>query len=284
MLDGTVTTKHRFAPKLEDADRVLLPLLRRAARWLSSSAQASLKAQLRPICALDYPTKSLLLHAEDDLDWLRARSCEKEPETIAWLERELRPDDVLYDVGANVGAYSMVAASRYPGIRVHAFEPGFANFERLVRNMFLNRLEQQITAHPLAIARATAAQHFNYQSIEPGAALHTLGEPLDYRGQAFAPRYRQLVLGVSLDDLVFRFGYPAPNLLKVDVDGTEFDVVQGGDRLLATAALRSVVVEIGSRAGYEKSITEFLADRGLTLTGRHVHNADVVNCIFSRRQ
>jgi hypothetical protein len=45
-----------------------------------------------------------------------------------------------------------------------------------------------------------------------------------------------------------------------------------------------VVVEIGSRAGYEKSITEFLADRGLTLTGRHVHNADVVNCIFSRRQ
>lgn len=268
--------------KLTGGDRFLLPLVRKASSWLTVGAMALLRAHLRPTCVMDYAARTILIHAEDDLDWLRARSCEKEPETVAWLEREVRSDDVLYDIGANVGAYSMVAAARNPSVRVHAFEPSFSNFDRLARNIFLNRLEGQVTPHPLAIAEKTGAQPFNYHSLDAGAALHTLGDALDYRGEPFVPRYSQLVLGVSLDDLVFRFGYPAPTLLKIDVDGTEWGIVQGADRVLSTARLRSLVVEVGSREGYEGLITSFLEARGLALVSRHRHNADVVNCIFGR--
>src|SRR5688572_2023380 len=67
----------------------------------------------------------------------------KEPDTIAWINR-MKPGDVLFDVGANMGQYSLLAAQR--GVRVHAFEPEAQNFALLVRNIIVNNLTDPVTA------------------------------------------------------------------------------------------------------------------------------------------
>ena len=69
--------------------------------------------------------KEILLTVKSNMELkTRSNSCKKEPETIDWLTDNLRDGDIFYDVGANVGAYSLVAASINDNIKVYSFEPG----------------------------------------------------------------------------------------------------------------------------------------------------------------
>lgn len=232
---------------------------------------------------LDYAAAEIRLHLDGPADRVRAGSCAKEPETVAWLERTLRAGDVFYDIGANIGAYSLVAAKILPrGLAVHAFEPSIATHHQLFRNVLLNDAQGAIFPHLIALGERTALVTFNYRSLDAGSSLHTLGECVDYKGDRFDPVLRQPVLGIRLDDLVERFGFPAPTLLKLDVDGTEFEILRGGPGVLASPALRSVLVEVCPPRGTAREIEALLASHGLRLDARHVHSEEVTNCIFAR--
>src|SRR5262245_23889981 len=63
------------------------------------------------VVPLDYDAHSVRLLATSPMErkW-RARSCKKEPWTVAWIEESMGSGGVLYDVGANVGTFSLVAA------------------------------------------------------------------------------------------------------------------------------------------------------------------------------
>src|SRR4029077_1974122 len=74
---------------------------------------------------------------------------EKEPITIEWISN-FKSDDVLVDVGANVGMYTVWAA-KTRGVRVFAFEPEAQNFALLNRNIFFNDLGDSVNAYCLAI-------------------------------------------------------------------------------------------------------------------------------------
>lgn len=64
----------------------------------------------------------------------------KEPDTLEWMDT-IPPGSVIWDIGANVGLYSVYAA-KSRGARVFAFEPSVFNLELLARNIFLNQLQQ----------------------------------------------------------------------------------------------------------------------------------------------
>src|SRR4051812_16333710 len=87
---------------------------------------------------LDYEPAEIHLGLTSRDEFHRLRSCEKEPWTVRWIEEYLKPGQVLYDVGANVGAYTLVAAIAVPEARVLAFEPAPANFAALSGNLELN--------------------------------------------------------------------------------------------------------------------------------------------------
>ena len=76
------------------------------------------------VVRLDFPDCDIWIRAESpaEKNW-RARSCAKEPWTVDWLRGNVRPDEVLYDIGANVGTFALVAA-KHLRARVVAFEPG----------------------------------------------------------------------------------------------------------------------------------------------------------------
>jgi hypothetical protein len=62
----------------------------------------------------------------------------KEPETLDWLDRELTEEDIFFDVGANIGLYSLYAAKSKPGCTIFSFEPESQNYARLCKNIALN--------------------------------------------------------------------------------------------------------------------------------------------------
>jgi FkbM family methyltransferase len=191
----------------------------------------------------------------------------KDPEMIRWLD-QLGPDDLLWDIGANVGIYSLYAALNRR-CRVYAFEPGAANYYVLNRNIELNDAHERIRALCIAVAERSKFDVLNMRATVPGGSLSTFGEPIGARGETFVPRFTQGMVSFSLDDLAGHL--PAPTHIKIDVDGIELPILLGGPKLLKNSNLRSVIVELDpDRPELLATAKELLASHGLRFSHSYV--------------
>ncbi len=238
------------------------------------------EATLHSVQPMDYQAHEIRLTVTSNWERMRLKSVSKEPWTVAWIEENVQPGDVLYDIGANVGAYSLIAAKATGDrARVFAFEPGFASFAALCRNILLNGCQQSITPFSMALSDVTGLVPFKYRTVSAGAAFHALGDRrAGEPGQDdhLAPEYEQPMLGYRLDDFIDQFGLPAANHLKLDVDGCEFAVLRGADRLLANPQLRTLMLELeDNETGRE--IIDYLAAKGLKQTARFQRAGEETN-------
>jgi FkbM family methyltransferase len=232
---------------------------------------------------MDYAPHDIYLHVDSATELqTRLRSCAKEPDTVEWIE-SMKPGDTFYDIGANVGAYTLIAAKAFGGrVTVFAFEPAFLNFTQLCRNVALNQCQDSVTPLSIALSNKTSLDSFNYHDLITGSALHTLGEAIDYKGDRFEPVLKQSVLSFKTDDLIAQFDLPKPTHIKIDVDGIEFLVLKGADQTLSDGTLRSIVVELEAGEG-EQQITDYLMQKGFRLDARHGRQTPgMFNCIFVR--
>lgn len=267
-------------------DRSLAWLFGNLFRPLPLRTQALAKARLGSVGPLDYDGGSIRLVVDSESELPRLRSCFKEPETVSWIEQFVRADDVLFDIGANVGAYSLVADRASKGrCTVYAFEPSFSTFAQLSRNVALNGAGGRVVPLLVALSDVTGLVTFNYSSIQPGAALHALGASLDSSGKPFTPAFTQPVLSYRLDDFIAQFGIPAPHHIKLDVDGIELNVLRGAAGVLANPRLRSVLVEVEPARPEEAAIEALLAAHGFVVHGRYPHGPSddsTTNLLFTR--
>ncbi|MDA0798784.1 MAG: FkbM family methyltransferase [Chloroflexi bacterium] len=165
----------------------------------------------------------------------------KEPGTLDWIDQVVKPGDVFFDVGANIGQYGVYAALKAGGtVTVRCFEPEAANYEALNRNIALNALSGTTTAYLVALSDELklGALHLS-GAADAGGALHQL----DRVAENDSGR-TQGVLAISLDTLVYDLGLPCPTHIKVDVDGHEEAIIRGASRLLADPRLLSVLIEV----------------------------------------
>lgn len=150
-----------------------------------------------------------------------------EERLLAWVRAYLRPGMTFVDAGAHVGQYTVTAARAVgPKGRVHAFEPGRANFERLEKNIALNGF-QNVKANRLALDETPG----EVELFEPSSG--NTGENSLYR---FSPEMRCVrVPSVSLDDYLASkhdWGTDRVSLVKIDVQGAEERVVRGARETL----------------------------------------------------
>lgn len=251
---------------------------------LSERDLLELKNGIKVTGRMDYARHDIYLHVDSLTEYeTRLHSCKKEPDTVQWIEDSMKPGDVFYDVGANVGVYSLVAAKCFAGaVKVYAFEPAFLNFSQLCRNISLNGCQESVFPLSLALSDKTNIGEFNYHDLEPGGSLHTLGEAIDYKGDRFTPVLTQKVLSYRLDDLIDQFKIPSPTHIKIDVDGIEKAVLEGAHDALSNLSLRSLVVELEEGQG-QREISELLVTKGFTLDSQHKRwTAGMLNCIFVR--
>jgi FkbM family methyltransferase len=190
---------------------------------------------------------------------------EKEPFTVEWIEDSIRPGDVFYDIGANVGAYSLIAAKATGNrARVYAIEPWASSFNDLSRNVLLNGCGQSVVCLPLALWSDNRPLHLSPSVHIAGAAQHHIS--IEDANQTDTV----CVLGVRLDDLVERFGLPPPTHAKIDTDGCELEALLGAERTLGSPEWRSILLELDSEeTARNREIKKLLTDSGFDAGHRH---------------
>jgi FkbM family methyltransferase len=235
--------------------------LARSVPGLSRAYHATRRTAIRArgVATLDYPGAPIRIRAStQEIVRSRLTPYAKEPWTVDWIDRNIAAGDVLYDIGANVGVYSLIAAKASRGAAsVVAFEPAFANYAALCENIVLNAAGDSVTPLPVLLGESTRLGSLGYSGTNAGTALHVL----DGDGM-----HTQASLVYALDELVETFGLPAPTLLKLDVDGAEGAVLAGAHKSLRRPELRSLVVEVDS--GSTDEVLRQLGDAGLQLTQR----------------
>ena len=186
----------------------------------------------------------------------------KEPETLAWIDR-LPEDCVLWDIGANVGLYTVYAALRRK-CHVVAFEPSVFNLELLTRNLHLNGLHQQVTLFPLALSDKMGSNLLRMTSTEWGGALSTFGKDVGWDGQSVREIFSFPTYGLTMDQALGLLCLPAPDFIKMDVDGIEHFLIQGGSKVLKE--VQGILVEINDDFTEQAEVSsKLLREAGLTL-------------------
>jgi len=195
----------------------------------------------------------------------------KEPDTIAWIG-EFGADDVLFDVGANVGMYSILAA-KTRGTRVLAFEPESQNYAVLNRNIHANGLDHLVLAYCVAIGDRSCFDKLYLSRFQAGASCHSFGAPLDEQNRPREALFEQGCISTTIDELVASAGLPAPTHIKIDVDGLEHAVVAGAQRTIRDSRLRSVLVEINSRLDEHWDVIDQLLAAGFDYSAEQAEQA-----------
>jgi len=197
----------------------------------------------------------------------------KEPITIEWI-RSFNQDKIYFDIGANVGIYTIYAAlSRL--VKVYAFEPEANNFQTLMQNIALNNLNNLIVPFPLGISDKTELTKLHISSFEAGSSHHTVGKSLlNHKNlEAISNNFSQGIFSTTLDDLCFNWNIPIPSYLKIDVDGIESKIIEKAKKTLSSPNLESVLIEINENREQDFSIIKSLRKIGFKYDQKQVDDA-----------
>lgn len=191
----------------------------------------------------------------------------KEPGTLDWIRTEMKPGQVFYDIGANIGVYTVLAAHRVGAAgRVYAFEPHGPNFARLLANVACNRLEGVVVPCSLALNDRSGYLDFTYDSAAPGTSNSQLGERATAAGASQG--LIELKPAAAIDDLLVGGTMPAPHHVKIDVDGNEHLILRGMAGLLASDR-RPLSIQVELNEPHAAATTRMLEAGGYVLAARH---------------
>lgn len=175
------------------------------------------------------PSLKFRLYTEDILSReIFVNDFERSERDFVW--NFLKPGDVFFDVGANVGLFTVFAAKKVvPTGKVYAFEPVAAVREKLLFNVHLNHLERSISASSFALS--DDHRSLSMQVCEDGlSAFSSLGQPI----VSGASGYRvERVQCMTLDHFFEDQKINRLDLMKIDVEGWESRVLKGAEKVLS---------------------------------------------------
>jgi FkbM family methyltransferase len=276
MLFGTLTAIATTTIATADA---ILGLVHPA--WRGRLRGLCLETLFGRIKAVHHRGIDFKLYAPTALTAYRATSFSaKEPETLAWIDG-FSDTDVFWDIGANVGIYTIYAGLRHAGMKIYAFEPSIMNVELLVRNVFLNGLAQRTCVIAMPLFERNGEDVFKLQNLERGGALSAYSVDYNQSGHKLWSVLEYGVLGVTADNLIANFKLPVPNHIKIDVDGVEHLILKGARSLLADSAVKSILVEVNDDFPEQRQgVTKILSSAGFVLVQKA--RGDVVDTEVSQ--
>lgn len=151
------------------------------------------------------------------------------------LQRLVKPGDIAFDAGANIGLYSRFLVQRFDAAKVFAFEPMAQNQVLLRRNICLGNCRDRIEVIRVALADYDGYDQF--QTDDMSSASGTLnvvtgGEACQGRRQYGLPPLIETVSVRRLDTLVEEGSVPIPQIIKIDVEGAGELLLRGAARML----------------------------------------------------
>jgi len=156
-----------------------------------------------------------------------------EPEVWETLKSFIQKEEVFWDVGANIGAISLLAVNTDGIKEVHSFEPNPKVFSILKKHQALNQASK-LSLHAYALGEKAEIKKLY------------LG-PLSNSGKASLIKENATSHEVSIEcktiDQVLEKGLPPPTLMKIDTEGWELPALKGGERLFKTRPPKAIVFE-----------------------------------------
>jgi FkbM family methyltransferase len=245
------------------------------------------KVAIQPdITSIEYKDKVAKFYTPNDTTKWRANTLlTKEPVTVEWIG-QMQPGEVMYDIGANIGSYSILAGIN--GVKVYSFEPEAENYSLLVKNMQLNDIEPN--AYCLAISDEHKVGTLYGGQRDVGGACHSFGEQVGYDLHERKAAFTQGCMGLPLDSMITN-GLPHPQHIKIDVDGFEFKVIKGATNILANG-IKSILVEVNTNLPEHIKMIDHLCSIGFTYDQEQVDRATrkegsfkgVAEYIFTKKQ
>ena len=212
---------------------------------------------------IKYNNVKLVFYSPNRLSRFRIETfSSKEPETLKWIEK-FSGNNVLWDIGANVGLYSCYAA-KLKNINVYAFEPSIFNLEILTKNIFLNQLSKNVTIVPFPLTDKLKETEFKMTSVDWGASATAFGQDYKHDGSKLKMKFNYKMLGLSMNDCVNVLKMKQPDYIKIDVDGIEHLILEGGNQILKKT--KSILVEVDEKFIMQVERTKkYLTEAGLQL-------------------
>ena len=207
----------------------------------------------------------------------RANDIEIESELIDHMRPVMRANDVLYDVGANIGLISILMAKYCAGAStfVQCFEPEPKNYRQLENNIRLNQLSDQINCHRMALGANEGEIALHVRGAAGGEGRHSIATDKGATGSI------QVKLA-TMSHFAALSG-KSPSVVKIDVEGAEGQVLAGMENLIADKPPREIFMEIHSKGDGDampngETIDSWLQQRGYSMiwsntrrSGEHRH-------------
>lgn len=168
----------------------------------------------------------------------------------------------VVDAGANIGAFSVWAAQQLPAARILALEPYPETFARLQHNLSANRLVDRVQAVQTALASQSGKRAMSPEAESQRRSL--IAADLDAKGKDGIQ-----VPSITLSALIDECNLPPIDLLKMDIEGSEWEVLHSTpvDTFRRIRRIQFEYHEVHSRLGYSKdALFEYLRSAGYRLT------------------
>lgn len=195
----------------------------------------------------------------------------KEPGTCEWIKSNLLPGQVFYDVGANIGVYTVLSAFiTGENGRVYAFEPHSANFSRLLNHIKSNNLGGIVYPVNLALNNQSGIFPFFHDNLDSGAS----NSQLDAKGSKIQDPSRprsccsELKLALSIDDLIYTYSFDPPHHIKIDVDGNEMKIIHGMSKLLKSES-KPITLQVEIHEETENDLMGLMREHGYVVSKTH---------------
>ena len=181
-----------------------------------------------------------------NLTYWRTKTFEKkEPETLDWIKNFDLKKPIFWDIGANIGLYSIFAAKQNSNTEVISFEPSGLNLGILERNIFLNKLNDNITVFQIPLFNKSNDLLFMSESSnEEGGALNSFGNEIGFDGKKIKLINRYKIFGTSVDQLINDGILKKPNYIKIDVDGNEHLILEKSTKVLSSDEVKEIMIEL----------------------------------------
>jgi FkbM family methyltransferase len=209
----------------------------------------------------DHGNLPFRINTESELARWRAHSFyTKEPETIAWIDSVQGGDDLVFiDVGANLGLYSLYAASTGRFKEIHAVECVPHTLNLLQENISLNEDRQNIFVHPVALFDEICKVEIQMTDLRPGAGLNRV-RPRGYMHGPSSSAFDIIEVDAITGDLLIDEIAESKFFVKVDTDGSELEVLLGFEKAIERRNILSILVETSSTTS--DNCRSFLTSRG----------------------
>jgi FkbM family methyltransferase len=202
------------------------------------------------------------LDISDELSAWRSKTFySKEPETLKWLEFFAVTNhnyEILIDVGANIGIYTLYWL-HFPNTRAIAIEPFSENIRLLSKNIRINNFMTRVDIISKPLSSQNTLGYSTINDIRPGGSDYKLSLNGNLN-QSNSIKVETLTLDSVLG------GKEGKYILKIDTDGTDFDILKGAELALKDGKIVSILIE-SSEEGQE-SIESYLKSFDLIADSR----------------